>query len=304
MTHMRLGRHTVEISRPDKLLCPDDGITKANVAEYYQRVGRYMLPHVRARPLTLQRFPDGLGSEGFVQQQRPRHFPDWVDSCRARRAGGKGEVDHVVANRIAALVYLAGQGTLAFHRWLSRTDRLGCPDRLVFDLDPPDGADFAGVRDAARTVGDFLRELRCEPWCMTTGSSGMHVVVALDRSADFDAVRKTARAAAEVLATRHPDRFTVEQRINKRTGRLYLDTGRNAYGQTAVAPYSLRALPGAPVATPLAWDELKAGALHARRHTLVTVVRRLERQDDPWRGQSRHAVSVAALQRRLKALRE
>lgn len=294
---LSFGRLVVETSSEDKLLYPDDGITKGDVIEYYRNVAEHALPWGAERFLTLQRFPDGLDEDGFYQQSRADYFPDYVEGVTAGRVGG-GEVEHIVVTNAAGLVYLANQGTLTFHAWLSRRDRLQHPDRMVVDLDPPDD-DFAPVRDAARVTGDFLRDLGLTPYVMTTGSRGLHVVVPLDRSADFDAVRDFASRAADALAERHPDTLTAEQRKNKRKGRLYLDVMRNAYGQTAVMPYSLRAKPGAPVATPLAWDELGAGDLTARSYHIGNLFRRLGQIDDPWADMKRHAAGIAAADKAL-----
>jgi len=297
---LSFGRLVVETSSEDKVLYPDDGITKSDVIEYYRKAAEYALPYGADRFLTLQRFPDGLAEDGFYQQSRADYFPDYVEGVTADRVGG-GEVEHIVVRNAAGLVYLANQGTLTFHAWLSRRDRAHHPDRMVIDLDPPDG-DFAPVRDAARSTGDFLRELGLTPYVMTTGSRGLHVVVPLDRSADFDAVRDFASRAADTLAERYPDTLTAEQRKDKRKGRLYLDVMRNAYGQTAVMPYSLRAKSGAPVATPLGWDELGAGDLTAQSYHLGNLFRRLAQIDDPWADMKRHASGIAAAAKALANL--
>jgi bifunctional non-homologous end joining protein LigD len=247
---------------------------------------------VEDRFLTLQRFPGGLEEDGFYQQARDDYFPDFVEGQRADRVGG-GEVEHISVKNAAGLVYLANQNTLTFHAWLSRRDRPHHPDRMVIDLDPPDH-DFGLVRDAARLAGDFLRELGLTPYVMTTGSRGLHVVVPLDRSAGFDAVRDFAARIADALAARHPDRLTAEQRKSKRRGRLYLDVMRNAYGQTAVMPYSLRARAGAPVATPLDWDELGNGELDAQTYHLGNLFRRLGQVEAPWAHMTRHAAGIDA----------
>ncbi|MEJ2603838.1 MAG: non-homologous end-joining DNA ligase [Gammaproteobacteria bacterium] len=288
---LKFGSLVVETSSEDKVLYPDDGITKGDVIDYYRKVAEHALPYGAERFLTLQRFPDGLGEDGFYQQARSDYFPDYVEGTRSERVGG-GEVEHIWIRNAAGLVYLANQGTITFHRWLSRCDRLHHPDRLVIDLDPPDH-DFGPVRDGARIAADFLRDLGLTPYVMTTGSRGLHVVVPLDRSADFDTVRKFARRVADALAERHPDELTAEQRKNKRKGRLYIDVMRNAYGQTGVMPYSLRAKPGAPVATPLGWDELASGDLDAQTYHIGNLFRRLGQVDDPWADMKRHAAGIS-----------
>ncbi|MBD0323365.1 MAG: ATP-dependent DNA ligase, partial [Aldersonia sp.] len=197
-----------------------------------------------------------------------------------------GTVTHVVCDDEATLAYLAGQACITPHVWLSRADRLQYPDRLVFDLDPS-GSDFAAVRATARALQELLDELGLVPFVQTTGSRGLHVVVPLERSADFDEVRDFARAAADRVAAEDPDQRTTEARKAKRRGRIYIDTMRNAYAQTTVAPYSVRARPGAPVATPLEWREL--GRVTASRYTVANLARRMARSTDPWRDMDRHA---------------
>lgn len=270
-------RKIPEISRPDKVRFPDDGITKADLAGHYRTVARRMLPHLRDRPLMLERFPDGIGGHGFMQKDVPGHFPDWIH--RAELPKEDGTVTYPIADDTATLVYLAGQASIPPHRFLCRADRPQHPDRMVFDLDPP-GHDFAPVREAALGLHGLLDELELPSLVMTTGSRGLHVVVALDRRDDFDAVRAFARAVADALVTRHPDRFTTEARKQARAGRLYLDVQRNAYAQTAVAPYAVRARPGAPVAAPLAWEDVDDPALDARRWTLRDAEELADR--NPW----------------------
>lgn len=297
---LQFGPYVVDVSNLDKALFPDAGITKGDLIDYYRTISEVALPHVEGRPLTLQRFPDGIRADGFYQQARSDHFPDYVGTVRAERVGG-GSIDHVVVENAAALAYLADQATITFHAWLAKDDRLHHPDRLVFDLDPPDG-DFDAVRQGARWVGEFLRELGFTPYVMTTGSSGLHVIAPLDAEAGFDTVRSFAQDVAAILAQRHPDALTTEQRKADRKGRLYLDIMRNAYGQTAVMPYSVRAEPGAPVATPLDWDELGDGDLDAQSHTLGTLPRRLGQKDDPWKDIRRHAKGIGDARRELSTM--
>jgi bifunctional non-homologous end joining protein LigD len=268
---------TVQISRPDKPLFPC-GITKADLARYYERVASAMLPHLAGRPLNLERYPDGIEGPRIIQQQAGSHFPAWVGRVTVPKEGGT--VTHVTASDAATLVYLAGQACISLHAWLSRADRLDRPDRLIFDLDPADDA-TGDVRRAAREIGALLRELGLEPFAMTTGSRGYHVRVPLLRRAGFDAVRGFARDVARVAVARDPT-LTIEQRRAARHGRIFVDVMRNAYAQTAVAPYSVRARPQAPVATPLRWDELSETSMSPDRWTLRTLPPRLERDGDPW----------------------
>lgn len=298
---VRAGRRTVSVSKPDKVLFPDDGLTKLDLARYYEAVAPVALPHLRDRPLTLNRFPDGIDGEGWVQQRASDHFPDWVRRVRVGKKGGT--VDHVVANDPGTLVYLADQACITLHPWLSRADRLERPDRLIVDLDPPSD-DFAAVRRAARALGDLLLELGLEPHAMLTGSRGVHVVCPLQRRSDFDEVRRFARELARLAAARDPQGLTTEQRKAKRGDRILVDVARNAWAQTAVGPYSVRPLPGAPVATPLHWEELDDSGLRPRAFTVGNLARRLDRDGDPWTGIAQHARPLGGARRRLRALGE
>ena len=204
----------------------------------------------------------------------------------------------MVARDAAALVYLAGQACITFHRWLSRSDNLDRPDQLVIDLDPSTDRP-AEVRRAALTFGRLLRELELDPWAMATGSRGYHVVVSLRRRADFDAVREFARDLAELAAAREPRMFTNEQRKAKREGKILIDVLRNAYAHTSVAPYSVRPRPGAPVATPLHWEELEDPKTRADRWTLASVPVRVERDGDPWERIGAPGQSLGGARKRL-----
>ncbi|MBT2387700.1 non-homologous end-joining DNA ligase [Streptomyces sp. ISL-11] len=295
---LRAGRRSVRISRPDKVLFPGDGITKADLAAYYRTVAPRMLPHLRGRPLMLERHPDGIDGPGFLQKELPDHFPDWVHRAELPKEGGT--VTYVVCDDTATLVLLAGQACVTPHRWTAKADRPDCPDRMVFDLDPP-GDDFAPVRDAALLLRELLDELRLPSTVMTTGSRGLHVLVPLDRRTPFDDVRSFARDLAGLLAARHPGHLTTEPRKQARRGRLYLDVQRNGYGQTSVAPYAVRARRGAPVAAPLSWPEVDDPQLTSGRWTLTTIGERLGH--DPWRDSPRGR-SLGPARRALEALRD
>jgi bifunctional non-homologous end joining protein LigD len=209
----------------------------------------------------------------------------------------------VLADRADTLVYLANQGTIEFHVFLSRVAALDHPDQLVFDLDPPSGDRFADVcRHALHLRGLVEDELGLTSYVKTTGGKGLHVHVPLRPEEDFDAVRGFARDVAGVLASRYPDELTVEQRKEQRGQRLYLDIMRNAYAQTVAAPYTVRARPGATVATPLHWNELWDGGLSPRQFTLRSIAERLDGADDPWAAMARHRRGLAAARRRLASL--
>jgi len=288
---VKAGQRSVRVSSPTKVLFPDDGITKADLAAYYRDVAPAMVPHTKDRPMNLWRWNSGIHRERIVQQEIPKGAPDWVKRTEVSRRKG-GSVVHAMANDAATLVWLAGQNCITPHVWTSRVDQPGKPDRVIFDLDPPEGVDFATIREAAHLLGEELRGLKLTPFAMTTGSKGIHVVAPIRRTDDADAVRATAGAIAEQLADRHDDVLTTEWRKAKRAGRILVDTARNTYAQTTVAPYAVRARPGAPVATPLRWEELEDPDLTAERWTIATIPGRLADGGEPWADIGRHAATL------------
>ena len=294
---VKAGRRSVEISNPDKLLFPDAGIAKRDLAAYYARIAETMLPYVRDRPAHMDRYPDGIGGQRIVQKNVSRHFPDWIRTVEVSKKGGT--VNHPVCSDAATLVYLANQATITPHVWLSRVEDLHHPDLLIWDLDPP-GDDIGALRDAARLLRGLLGEIGLSPFLKTTGSRGFHLVVPLDRSASFEETRELAHDVSRAAAALDPERLTVEMRKEKRGGRLFLDWLRNAYAQTAVPPYAVRARPGAPVATPIEWGEL--GRVDSQSYNVANLGRRLARKGDPWRGMRRHARSLSTPRKRLDRL--
>lgn len=300
---MRVGRRTVDVSSRDKVFFPDAGLTKGDLVDYYHRIADTFLPHVRDRAVAMKRYPDGIGGESFFQKDVPGHFPDWIRRVEIEKEGGA--LDQLVIDEAATLVYLADQGCVTPHVWLSRVDRIRHPDRLIVDFDPPGedpDAAFDPVRWAARTARDLLEEVGLVPFVQTSGSRGLHIHVPLDRTADFDAVRHFAMDLAHLLAHRHPDRLTTAHRKAKREDRIFLDVLRNAYAQTSVAPYAVRARPGAPVATPLRWDELGRSGLSPVSYTIENLFQRLGQTDDPWSGMGRRARGLTGPREALNAL--
>jgi bifunctional non-homologous end joining protein LigD len=289
----------VEVTHPERVLFPGEGITKGDVVDYYRRVAPVMVPHVRNRPLMLERYRDRIDKGGFYQKEAAGHFPAFIRRVEVPKAGGV--VHHPVIDSEDGLVYLANQGCLTFHIWPAQADRLRQPDRLIFDLDPPDGA-FATVRATALRLRKLLDRLGLTAFVQTTGSRGLHVVAPLVAGPDTDEVLGFAGAVAEVLAAADPAHLTTEFRKAKRGGRVYLDIARNGYAQTVVAPYSVRARPAAPVATPLDWDEVGSSRLAPDRWTITNLFRRLGAKPDPWRGMDRQARPLTEAWARLEAL--
>ena len=298
---LQVGRRKLHVDNLDKILFPQEGITEGDLIQYYRRIADTMLPHVRDRPVTMHRFPNGIAEDGFYQKEAPAYFPEWIERVSVMVEQEGTRQPQIICGDAATLVYLADQACITPHVWLSRKDKLNYPDKLIFDLDPPDG-DFEPVRCAARALRELLEEIDLPSYVMTTGSRGLHVVVPLNRDAEYDAVRSFAHDLSSVLARREPDRLTADVRKNKRQGRVFLDYLRNSYAQTGVAPYAIRAKPGAPVATPLDWDELGDRHLHSQSYTLANIFRRLGQKDDPWRTMMRHTHSLTEPRRALQRL--
>jgi bifunctional non-homologous end joining protein LigD len=285
---------SVTITHPDRVLFPDDAITKGDLADYHRAVADVLVPHLRDRPLMLQRFPEGIGKAGFYQKEAGRGVPGWIRTVAVDKEGGV--VNHPVVDDVDALLALTNLSVVSFHRWPSRADRLTEPDVLVIDLDPSTD-DFDVVRRAAQATRALLDELDLASFLQVTGSRGLHVVVPLDRSATTGEVDAFAADVARVLAARHPGELTAEFSKSARKGRLYLDTARNGWAQTAIAPYSVRPRAGAPVATPITWEELDDPATRPDGWTIRTVPDRLAAAGDPWSGMARNARAVGARRR-------
>ena len=266
----------VEVTNPEKLIFPQAGHTKADLVSHYTAVAERMLAHIRGRPLTLERFPNGVGESGFMQKNASEYFPDYIERVTVRKSDGT--VTHPVVQSAEGLAYLANQATITFHVWTSTVDDLPRPNRLIFDLDPPSG-DVEAARFAARAVGEQLEELGLHTFPMTTGSNGFHVVVPLLPTMEIWQVGDFSQGVAALLAARHPDRLTLEFRKKERRGRVFLDWLRNHYSATSVAPYSLRPLPRAPVAVPISWVELDEAT--PSQWSLIDIDRRLA-EPDPW----------------------
>ena len=282
-----VGRRRVPFSHPDKALFDEPRITKRELAEYYEGVAGAMLPHVRGRPLALQAFPNGIGENGFFMKSVPRYFPDWIATATVPKRGGT--LTQVLATGAATLVYLAGQNVITPHIWLSRADEPREPDRLIIDFDPSPGVGFGEVRAAARDAGARLRDVGLATFAMVTGSRGIHVVSPLRRGPSFGEVHAYTRALAEAMVADDPDHLTLEWHREERGARIYVDVNRINYAQHAVAPYGVRPRPGAPVAMPIAWEELSDPKLAPDRWTIANAVDRLRSEGDRWKGIARQA---------------
>ena len=287
------------ISHPEKLLFPDDGITKRDLADYYGSVAKVMLPHVRGRPLTMERYPAGIGRKGFWQKSVEKGFPDWLERVDVPKKDGI--VHHPVITDERSLLWVANQNTITHHVWTSRAPRLYYPDICVFDLDPSRN-DPASVRAAAIGLRDLLQKLGLPSWVKTTGSKGFHIVVPLDGRSTMEEVERFAGQVGRLFASHAPDHLTQEFSKADRKGRIYVDTGRNGYSATFAAPYTVRAKPGAPVSAPCSWEELEKGTITPDSITLRTMPARIRTHGDLWADLLRRRRSLNAPTEKLKRL--
>ena len=279
----------VRISHPDKLIFPDDGITKGELAAYYAAIAPLMLPHLRQRPVTMERFPSGIGASGFLQKDVSKGFPEWLQRVEVPKKGGV--VHHPLINDERSLQWLANQNCVTAHVWTSRVPKLYQPDVCVVDLDPSVD-DPVGLREAALAVRALLDELSLPSWVKTSGSKGFHIVVPLDASAGFDEVGEFTQRLAAELVRRHPDRFTLEF-LKVDRGRLILvDVGRNGYSATFAAAYTVRPKPGAPVSAPCTWDEVAQGTVAPQTFDVRNMAERVAAVGELWQDMSRHARSL------------
>jgi bifunctional non-homologous end joining protein LigD len=269
---------TVVITHPEKVLFPDDGITKGDLATYYEAIAPIMLPHLRGRPVTMERFHRGIGEDGFFQKSVPRG-PEWLERVEVPKKGGT--VMHPVINDERALLWIANQNCITPHVWASRVPSLDFPDVCVFDLDPLHD-EPAILRKATLALRDLLSEFGLTSWVKTTGSKGFHIVVPIDGKSDAGEVSAFAHAVGKLLVERHPKDLTVEFSKSDREGRIYVDTGRNHPPATFAAAYAVRARPTAPVSAPCTWDEVEAGAAGPTTFTLRAMAARVAKVGDVW----------------------
>jgi bifunctional non-homologous end joining protein LigD len=276
------------ITHPEKVLFPDDGITKGELAAYYEAIAPLMLPHIVRRPVTMERFHRGIGAPGFFQKDVVRGFPDWLERVEVPKKGGT--VHHPLVTDARSLLWLANQNCITPHVWVSRAPNLFQPDICVFDLDPSED-DATTLRTATLGLRDFLSELGLRSWVKTSGSKGFHIVVPLDGQKDYGDVARFAHRVGHQMVQRYPDLLTQEFHKVDRGGRILIDTGRNEYSATFAAAYAVRAKPGAPVSAPCTWDEVERG-LRPRAFTLRSMAERVAAVGDIWADMLGHRQSL------------
>ena len=287
------------ITHPAKILFPDDGISKGELAAYYEAIAPVMLPHIRGRPITMERYPVGIGDKGFWQKDVSKGFPPWLKRVEVPKKGGK--LHHAIVGDRRSLLWVANQNTVTPHVWTSRVPKLYQPDICVFDLDPS-ADDPAVLRAAALALRDLLTTLGLPSWVKTSGSKGFHIVVPLDGTADFEDVARFAHAVGTTLVARDPEHLTQEFSKADRDGRIYVDTGRNGYSATFAPAYAVRAKPGAPVSAPCTWDELERGTVAPRTFTLRTMAARVAAVGDLWADLRRRGRSLKRASQKLRDL--
>ena len=280
----------VRLTHRGRVLFPGQGLSKGDLAAYYETVAELMLPHIANRPLSLVRCPAGSGKECFFQKHDTGGFPSAMQSTPIAEASGT-KASYFFLTDIAGLVAGVQMGVLEFHIWGSRIDQVEKPDRLVFDLDPDVGLGFDHVRRAAVDVRERLAALGLNSFALLTGGKGIHVVAPLSRRSEWPQVKTFAKGFAARLAADAPDRYVANMAKAKRKGLIFVDYLRNERGSTAIAPYSTRARDGAPVATPLAWDELDTIDA-ANAFTVKSMPERARGIGDPWAGYSDVAQSI------------
>ena len=269
------------ITHPEKVLFPDIGLTKGEVAAYYEAVAPVMLPHLKGRPITMERFPAGIGSEGFLQKNVVKGFPAWLKRIEVPKKGGV--VNYPLANDLKSLLWIVNQNTITFHVWTSRTPRLDRPDICILDLDPSQ-EDAEVLRNAALSARQVFDELGYPSWIKTSGSKGFHIAARMKPRAGAGESSVLADKVARIMIERDPDHLTREFHKVDRRGRILIDTGRNNPGATFAAPYSLRPKPDAPVSAPCTWEEVERGKVAPQSITVRSMPDRLQQLGDLWAG--------------------
>jgi len=287
------------ITHPEKVMFPEDGITKGDLAAYYEAVAGVMLPHLRGRPLTMERYPSGIGKKGFWQKDVSKGFPDWLERVKVPKKDGF--LHHPIITDERSLLWVTNQNTITQHVWISRVPELYYPDICVFDLDPSKD-DVKAVQSAALGLRDLLEELGLPSWVKTSGSKGFHIVVPLDGKSEMSEVEQFANTVGRVFVSLAPDHLTQEFNKVDRKGRIYIDTGRNGYSATFAAAYTVRAKNGAPVSAPCTWEEIEKGKVAPNTFTLRNTPARIKKVGDLWADMLKRRRSLSKPAAKLKRM--
>jgi bifunctional non-homologous end joining protein LigD len=289
---------TVSVTNPRKVFWPDEGYTKSDLIEYYDAVAPWLLPYLKDRPLVLTRYPDGIKGKSFFQKDAPEWIPSWVRTARIHSHDVGRDIDYFIVDDRESLRYVVNLGTIPLHLWSARLPGLDHPDWLVLDLDPK-GAPFTDVVKVARALHKILDELELPSFVKTSGATGLHILLPLGARYDYEIVRTFARLLAVMGVEAEPAISTIARPLRSRGGKVYIDFGQNGRGQTIVAPFSVRPLPGAPVSCPLRWEEVNA-RLDPARFTIKTAPPRFAQLGDPVAPVLVGHVDVAAVLRKLE----
>ncbi|HMF98555.1 MAG TPA: non-homologous end-joining DNA ligase [Vicinamibacterales bacterium] len=288
------------ITHPEKVLFPEDGITKGELAGYYEAIAPALLPHILNRPVTMERYPAGTGTKGFWQKDVSRGFPEWL--ARVAVPKKDGTVHHPLITDLRSLLWVVNQNTITPHVWVTRVPKLYHPDVCVFDLDPSRDDEPEVLRRTALALRDLLAELGLPSLIKTSGSKGFHIVVPLDGEAQTDQVERFAHTVGRLMIARDPEHLTQEFSKADRDGRIFVDTGRNGWSATFAAAYAVRAKRGAPVSAPCTWEEVERGDVGPRTFTLRTMPERYAKVGDVWSQMKRSGRSLTRAQARLQKL--
>lgn len=269
----------VALSNLDKVFWPGQGLCKRDLIDFYTAIAPYLLPHLRNRPFTLVRYPDGIDGEFFYQKECPSHAPAWVDRVAVPVDGGEKTITFVLCNDLPTLVWLANLGCIEVHAWASRLEHLEQPDFAVFDLDPAPPATFAHALEVALLIRQALQEFGLQGYPKTSGATGFHINVPIKPLYTFDQVRKAVEYVANLLVNIYPQRCTVERVVAKRTGKVYIDFLQNGRSKTMAFVYSLRPHPAAPVSTPVTWEEVERG-IDPAQFNMFSILERLQKLGD------------------------
>lgn len=282
MLKFKAGKYSIKIKNQDKILFSKN-ITKIDLINYYNYIAPKMLKYTKDRPLMMRRYPNGITGKSFYQKNSSVYFPKWIKTFKVplKSSEKKSYNNYVICNNKATLIYLANQAVIEYHIWLSNIKNLNYPNKLIFDLDPGT-KDFEPLRKCALLLKELLESLNLIPFLMTTGSKGLHVVVPIKQKLTFIEVKKFADKCAQKIIKLNPKLFTQDIRKDRRDKRLFIDTLRNQYGATSVAPYSTRAIINAPIATPLDWKEIHEKDLYSQKYNIKNISERLEKIKDPW----------------------
>jgi bifunctional non-homologous end joining protein LigD len=282
-TNLKVDGYTLKLTNQGKVYWPEEGFTKGDVLQYYNSISKIILPYLKDRPQSLKRNPNGIADKGFFHKDAGDKAPEWVDHVKLYSEAAEKNIDYIVCNNKATLLYLNNLGCIEINPWNSRLKQLDHPDYLVMDLDPSDKSTFNEVIDAALVIKEILDKAEATSYCKTSGATGLHIYVPLHSAYHYDQVRSFAELIATLAHEQLPQTTTIERALNKRNGRMYLDYLQNKRGQTLASVYSLRPVKHASISTPLAWNEVKPG-LHPSQFTIRTITKRIDRKGDLFKG--------------------